>query len=80
MRSINRIKKAMRSIRKKIIEIDKMLNNKSYQDSMLMCNKKKEKNSLEEQIRLLEKVIPKIPRMTDVQINAVTNDIREHWL
>ena len=60
--------------------IDKMLNNKSYQDSMLMCNKKKEKNSLEEQIRLLEKVIPKIPRMTDVQINAVTNDIREHWL
>tara|TARA_R110000765_G_scaffold210922_1_gene316025 strand:- start:54 stop:266 length:213 start_codon:yes stop_codon:yes gene_type:complete len=70
----------MRSIRKKIIEIDKMLNNKSYQDSMLMCNKKKEKNSLEEQIRLLEKVIPKIPRMTDVQINAVTNDIREHWL
>tara|TARA_B110001454_G_C12335824_1_gene273852 strand:+ start:288 stop:461 length:174 start_codon:yes stop_codon:yes gene_type:complete len=57
-----------------------MLNNKSYQDSMLMCNKKKEKNSLEEQIRLLEKVIPKIPRMTDVQINAVTNDIREHWL
>ena len=60
--------------------IDKMLNNKSYQDSMLMCNKKKEKNSLEEQIRLLEKVIPKIPRMTDVQINEVTNDIREHWL
>ena len=57
-----------------------MLNNKSYQDSMLMCNKKKEKNSLEEQIRLLEKVIPKIPRMTDVQINEVTNDIREHWL
>ena len=80
MRSINRIKKAMRSIRKKIIVIDKMLNNKSYQDSMLMCNKKKEKNSLEEQIRLLEKVIPKIPRMTDVQINEVTNDIREHWL
>ena len=80
MRSINRIKKAVRNIRKKIIEIDKMLNNKSYQDSMLMCNKKKEKNSLEEQIRLLEKVIPKIPRMTDVQINAVTNDIREHWL
>jgi hypothetical protein len=80
MRSINRIKKAVRNIRKKIIDIDKMLNNKSYQDSMLMCNKKKEKNSLEEQIRLLEKVIPKIPRMTDVQINAVTNDIREHWL
>tara|TARA_R110002051_G_scaffold90119_1_gene158752 strand:- start:1733 stop:1945 length:213 start_codon:yes stop_codon:yes gene_type:complete len=70
----------VRNIRKKIIDIDKMLNNKSYQDSMLMCNKKKEKNSLEEQIRLLEKVIPKIPRMTDVQINAVTNDIREHWL
>ena len=75
MRSINRIKKAVRNIRKKIIDIDKMLNNKSYQDSMLMCNKKKEKNSLEEQIRLLEKVIPKIPRMTDVQINAVTNEL-----
>jgi septal ring factor EnvC (AmiA/AmiB activator) len=80
MRSINRIKKAMRNINKKIIDIDKMLNNKSYQDSLLMCNKKKERNSLEEQNRLLEKVIPKIPRMTTEQINAVTNDIREHWL
>jgi|TARA_B100002003_G_C14130049_1_gene543581 hypothetical protein len=83
MKSINNVKKATRRISRKIKDIDETLKG-HYRGSSLSDDKlwelEKSRSILAEKLRLLEKVIPKIPKMTNEELAKITSELREYWI
>jgi hypothetical protein len=81
MRDINRIKKATRAIRKKVEELNMKLESmESDRETVKSHDRLKKRDSLVEQLRLLERTIPNMHKLTDQQIYDISTELREHWI
>jgi len=81
MRDINRIKKATRAIRKKVEEMNMKLESmRNDRETVKLHDRLQKRDTLVEQLRLLEKTIPNMHKLTDKQIYDISAELREHWI